>query len=102
MHQPVEFVNPDFPQHICKLRKSIYGLKHAPRAWFSKLTSKLLSLGFHGSILDSSLFIFSTVSASIYVLSYVNDIIVTASNLALIIDFTSSLRSDFPVKDLGM
>ncbi|KAF5470759.1 hypothetical protein F2P56_011250 [Juglans regia] len=102
MHQPIGFVNPDFPNYICKLRKSIYELKQAPRAWFSKLSSKLLSLGFHGSVFDSSLFIFSANSHSIYVLVYADDIIVTASSQSLITDFISSLRSDFPVKDLGV
>lgn len=101
MHQPVGFVNPNFPNHICKLRKSIHGLKLAPRAWFSKLTSKLLTLGFHGSISDPSLFILSTGSDSIYVLIYVDDIIIISSKSLLITEFISSLRSDFPVKDLG-
>jgi histone deacetylase 1/2 len=35
MRQPPGFVNPAFPNHVCKLDKSLYGLKQAPRAWYS-------------------------------------------------------------------
>lgn len=56
MQQPLGFVHPDFPHHVYKLKKSIYGLKQAPLAWFSKLSSKLLSLGFVASVSNFSLF----------------------------------------------
>ncbi|KAF5447193.1 hypothetical protein F2P56_032762, partial [Juglans regia] len=102
MHQPTGFVNPDYPHFICKLRKSLYGLKQAPRAWFAKLSSRLLDLGFHASASDSSLFILSHSSDSIYVLVYVDDIVVTASTTSLITDFILALRQSFPVKDLGV
>ncbi|GKV05181.1 hypothetical protein SLEP1_g17219 [Rubroshorea leprosula] len=45
MKQPAGFVDPRFPQHVCKLRKSIYGLKQAPRAWFLELKSFIISQG---------------------------------------------------------
>lgn len=103
MHQPpIGFVNPNYPHYICKLLKSIYRLKHDNRAWFSKLSFKPLSLGFLTSALDSSIFIFSANSHSNYVLIYVDDIIFTASNQSLIIDFISSFYSNFPIKDLGV
>ena len=101
MQQPPGFVNLDLPQHVCKLKKSIYGLKQAPRAWFSKLTDRLLHFGFIGSKSDSSLFIFRNNSDCVYVLIYVDDIVVTGSNPALITQFINALRSHFPVKDLG-
>ena len=58
MHQPLGYVHPDYPNHICKLQKALYGLKQAPRAWFSRLTSKLISLGFKACCSDTSLFIY--------------------------------------------
>lgn len=99
--QPPGFINPDHLIHVCKLRKSIYGLKQAPQAWFAKLTDKLLELGFHGSRSDSSLFILHTKSDCLYILIYVDDIIVTGSSSILISDFIASLSLYFPVKDLG-
>jgi hypothetical protein len=41
MKQPPGFEDPLFPHHICKLTKSLYGIKQAPRAWYSHLSSKL-------------------------------------------------------------
>lgn len=101
IRQPPGFVNPDFPTYVCKLKKSLYGLKQAPRGWFAKLSDQLFSLGFISSVSDSSLFILRTVSSTIYVLVYVDDIIVTCFDVSLIPDFISSLNSHFPVKDLG-
>ncbi|KAA8517361.1 hypothetical protein F0562_017633 [Nyssa sinensis] len=56
MTQPKGFEDPVHPQFVCKLHKSLYGLKQAPRAWFNHLSIALLSLGFHSSQVDPSLF----------------------------------------------
>lgn len=101
IHQLPWFVNPDCPNHVCKLKNIIYGLKQAPRTWFAKLTDRLLALGFQSSRLDSSLFVLHTSSNFIYVLIYMDDIIVTGSSSQLISHFISSLSIHFPVKDLG-
>jgi len=57
MSQPPGFSHPTLPHHVCKLHKSLYDLKQAPRAWFSRLSTKLCKLGFLSSKADSSLFI---------------------------------------------
>ena len=41
MTQSPGFIHPQFPYHVCKLQRSLYGLRQAPRAWFSRLTSQL-------------------------------------------------------------
>lgn len=102
MKQPPGFVHPDFPHHVCKLRKSIYGLKQASRAWFAKLCDRLLSLGFRCSPSNSSLFILRTDLGCLYILIYVDDILVTGSHSSLISNFINALRVSFPVKDLGL
>jgi hypothetical protein len=55
MKQPPEFVDSKFPSYHCKLDKALYGLKQAPRAWYSRLSDKLQSIGFHPSQADISL-----------------------------------------------
>uniref|UniRef100_A0A2N9EUK2 Reverse transcriptase Ty1/copia-type domain-containing protein n=1 Tax=Fagus sylvatica TaxID=28930 RepID=A0A2N9EUK2_FAGSY len=65
------------------------------------LSSRLLALGFHGSRSDSSLFIYNKDSIIMYVLIYVDDIILTGSHSAAIDDLLLSLKRDFAVKDLG-
>jgi hypothetical protein len=101
MSQPPGFKHPLYPNHVCKLQKALYGLKQAPRAWFSRLSTKLLELGFHGYRLDSSLFIYNSRSLTMYILIYVDDIIITSSQLVAIDDLLHSLTHDFDVKDLG-
>jgi hypothetical protein len=101
MAQPPGFCHPQLPHHVCHLRKALYGLKQAPRAWFSRLSNRLLALGFTGSKADSSLFIFRQGSVVIYFLIYVDDILVTGSNLAAVNSVIQQLNIDFAVKDLG-
>ena len=79
MRQPPGYEVKGKHQHVCKLEKSLYGLKQAPRAWFAKLSSKLQELGFQPSKADTSLFFYSKGRISIFVLIYVDDIIVASS-----------------------
>nr|GFD15217.1 hypothetical protein [Tanacetum cinerariifolium] len=50
------FVNLDLPTHVYKLKKALYGLKHAPRAWYDKLSRFLMSIGFSKGVVDPTLF----------------------------------------------
>uniref|UniRef100_A0A2N9G798 Reverse transcriptase Ty1/copia-type domain-containing protein n=1 Tax=Fagus sylvatica TaxID=28930 RepID=A0A2N9G798_FAGSY len=83
------------------LHKAIYGLKQAPRAWFSRLSQRLLALGFHGSKSDTSLFIHNSGTDLIFFLIYVDDIIVTGNNKHSIARLIQALQADFALKDLG-
>lgn len=68
MTQPPGYVNPDFPNHVCKLHKSLYGLKQASRTLYLELTKFLLSLGFQKSLADPSLFIYKHGNLTCYFL----------------------------------
>ncbi|CAL9010999.1 unnamed protein product [Prunus brigantina] len=84
MKQPQGFVDPTYPDFVYKLQKSLYGLKQAPRAWNAKFTGYLPTLGFTVSHSDPSLFIKKTSSDILILLFYVDDIILTGSNPALV------------------
>jgi histone deacetylase 1/2 len=86
---------------VCKLDKALYGLKQAPRAWYSRLSTKLISLGFKASKSDTSLFIYQKGGVSIYVLISVDDIIVTASSEDVVAALLRDLKKEFALKDLG-
>ena len=101
MAQPPGFKNVDFPHYVCKLHRSIYGLKQAPRAWFSKLSSCLSRLGFTPCKSDSSLFMKRTSSTVLYLLVYVDDILLIGSNDLVVQHLITDLSHHFSVKDLG-
>jgi len=101
MDQPPGFTHPQFPDHLCKLKRSLYGLKQAPRQWFSRLAAVLIDFGFVGSKADLSLFVHIDTSNIIYILIYVDDIIITGSNAAIITDIIQRLHKEFSITDLG-
>lgn len=101
MRQPRGFIHPQFPNHICHLRKAIYGLKQAPRAWFHRFSSFLLQQGFCCSKSDNSLFIYRHNTSIIYLLLYVDDIIITGNSTSTITKFISIISNHFAMKDLG-
>nr|KYP77143.1 Putative transposon Ty5-1 protein YCL074W [Cajanus cajan] len=101
MLQPPGFVDKRFPDHVCRLKKAIYGLKQAPRAWYTALRAFLLSLGFVNSTADASLFIYQKSGSTLYLLVYVDDIIVTGSSHIELSNLISTLAARFSLKDLG-
>ena len=80
MEQPQDFVNPTHPDYVCTLNKVIYGLKQAPRAWFHRFPNVLKDLGFIASLVVLSLFSFHIDVVHIFLLIFVDDILVTSKN----------------------
>jgi histone deacetylase 1/2 len=101
MKQPPGFESSATPNYICKLDKALYGLKQAPRAWYSRLSTKLHTLGFIPSKGDTSLFLYAKSGITVYILIYVDDIIVTSSSDQAISALLHNLSSEFALKDLG-
>ena len=101
MKQPPGFVDFALPSHVCRLHKSLYGLKQASRAWYTRLNDFLLSIGFRASKVDTSLFIFFVGTDMFYLLVYVDDILLTDSNSLLLKRLIQILSSEFKLRDLG-
>lgn len=87
---------------MCKLNKSLYGLKQALRAWFHCFTSQLLTYGFVASQVDSSLFVRNTHGSITYLLLYMDDIILTGNDNSYIDNLVSQLKTVFDMTDLGV
>ena len=102
MSQPPRFVDKDNPSYVCKLNKSIYGLKQAPRAWYHELKTFLLQFGFQNSYADTSLFVFHADSHTMYLLVYVDDLILIGENATKVNQFIAILAQRFSIKDLGL
>ncbi|WVZ64164.1 hypothetical protein U9M48_013727 [Paspalum notatum var. saurae] len=101
MRQPPGFEDKTLPNYVCKLDKALYGLKQAPRAWYARLSSKLIDIGFCPSKADTSLFYFNKNGITVFVLVYVDDIIVVSSIEQATSGLLKSLKQEFALKDLG-
>ncbi|CAM8952129.1 unnamed protein product [Rhodiola kirilowii] len=101
MAQPPGFLDQSHPSHVCLLQKALYGLKQAPRAWFTKLRLFLLDHGFVSCKSDTSLFIRRSGKLVLYILVYVDDLIITGSCSVAIFEFISLLNATFSLRDLG-
>lgn len=86
---------------VCRLRKSLYGLKQASRNWYQKFTSALLDLGFWSSKADHSLFLYKDSDTFISILIYVDDVIIVGNNHTKIQEIKKCLHDRFSIKDLG-
>ncbi|CAA7053596.1 unnamed protein product [Microthlaspi erraticum] len=86
---------------VCKLRKSLYGLKQAPQCWFEMLRGALLDYGFSQARTDYSMFSMRKNGSEIYVLVYVDDLIIGGNDSDGIKSFKAYLSECFHMKDLG-
>ncbi|PKU74614.1 Retrovirus-related Pol polyprotein from transposon TNT 1-94 [Dendrobium catenatum] len=101
MRQPRGFVDTQNPDHVCKLHKSIYGLRQSPRQWFHKHTSFLQTIGFEFSRAYPSMLILSKNTVRLFVLIYVDDILITGNDSNQIQMVLRHLQAAFKLKQLG-
>ncbi|KAG8484252.1 hypothetical protein CXB51_023902 [Gossypium anomalum] len=101
VEQPTGYVSEQHPHHVFHLKKALYGLKKAPRAWYGKVAQFMIFYGFRVSEADSSLFIKLESNAHLLVLLYVDDMIITGNNEAEISMLKNKLSVRFEIKNLG-
>ena len=83
------------------MKKSLYGLKHAPRTWYDRIDSFLSSLSFTKSKEDSNLYYKVEYGNLVMLLLYVDDLFVIGTD-GLIVDTKRKLATEYEMKDLGM
>ena len=67
-------------QKVCKLKKSLYGLKQSPRAWFGRFTKSMRAFGYRQSNLDHTLFLKKQHGKITTLIVYVDDMVVTGND----------------------
>ena len=88
-------------KQVCKLRKSLYGLKQSPRAWFDIFTSSMKAFGYQQSSSDHTLFIKHNEGKLTMLIIYVDDMIVIENDAIEKEALQTYLFREFEMKDLG-
>ncbi|GKB42988.1 retrovirus-related pol polyprotein from transposon TNT 1-94 [Tanacetum coccineum] len=99
--QPNGFVDPDFPNHVDRLKKIMCGLKQAPRAWYDNLSSFLLEDHFTKGIVDPTLFTRRHGDDILLVQIYVDDIIFGSTNQVFSNRFAMLMKDNFKMSMMG-
>ncbi|KAJ9672812.1 hypothetical protein PVL29_026160 [Vitis rotundifolia] len=101
MEQPPGFVAQGEYEKVCCLKKTLYGLKQSPRAWFGKFSKEIQEFGMNKSKKDHSIFYKKSAAGIILLVVYVDDIVITRNDHARISNLKVFMHSKFHTKDLG-
>jgi hypothetical protein len=106
MNQPDGFIDPERPDHVCKLNKGIYGLKQAARCWNNSINSYLLSHGYKKSTADPCVYIKTVKSRDgtvnfVIIAIYVDDMMFFSNNTQMLEKEKKAIAEKFQVEDLG-
>ncbi|KAM1356775.1 hypothetical protein ACFX2H_030666 [Malus domestica] len=102
MKQPPGFIERGKESMVCKLTKSIYGLKQASRQWYKKFDQVVNSFGFSENKIDNCIYMKQAKSDFIFVVLYVDDILLASSSVQLLKETKQMLSQSFDMKDLGV
>jgi len=86
---------------VCKLTKSIYGLKQASRQWYHKFHQVILSFDFEVNLVDDYMYHKFKGSTFIFLILYVDDILLATNDIGILHETKKFLSKNFEMKDLG-
>jgi hypothetical protein len=87
---------------VCKLRRSLYCLKQAPRQWYKKFDNFICSTGFTMCNADHCCYVKSFKNSYVILLLYIDDMLIAGVNMEDINKLKNQLSKQFPMKDLGI
>jgi len=101
MDQPVGFTKEGKEHMVCKLKRSIYGLKQASRQWYLKFNDTIVSFGFKENTVDRCIYLKVSGSKFIFLILYVDDILLATNDLGLLSETKRFLSNNFEMKDMS-
>ena len=101
MAQPKGFVMKGKERMGCCLKKSSYGLKQASRQWYLKFDSTIRKFGFQENVEDNCVYAKFTNGKYIFLVLYVDDILLASSDVNLLLEIKKFLSAKFDMKNLG-
>nr|GFB67865.1 retrotransposon protein, putative, Ty1-copia subclass [Tanacetum cinerariifolium] len=101
MEQPEGFVNPKYPNRVCKLKHSIYGLKQASRQWNKRFDDEIKKFGFIQNRDEPCVYQKASRSNITFPILYVDDILIMGNSIPMLQSVKTYLGKCFAMKDLG-
>nr|GEW33082.1 hypothetical protein [Tanacetum cinerariifolium] len=102
VEQPEGFKVPGKEDHVCRLKKLLYGLKQSPRQWYKRFDSFMIGHGYDRCSYDKYIYLRKFPDGSfLYLVLYVDDMLIAAPNKDQIKELKYQLRNEFDMKDLG-
>ena len=101
VEQPKGFQDPHFSNHVLRLKKAVYEMKQAPRAWYDRLTNYLLDRGFQRGYIDRTLFVKKDENYLLVAQVYVDDIVFRATVDARALKFFKEMKKEFEICMVG-
>ena len=95
VEQPKGFEDPHYPHHVFKLKRALYDLKQAPRAWYERLTNFFIEKGYERGGVDKTLFIIKDKCDIIIAQIYVDDIVFGSTFQSKLNDFVNQMKNEF-------
>ncbi|GJZ92242.1 retrotransposon protein, putative, ty1-copia subclass [Tanacetum coccineum] len=81
MEQPEGFINPKYPNRVCKLKRSIYGLKQASRPWNKRFDDEIKKFGFSQNVDEPCVYLKASGSNVTFLIVYVDDILIMGNSI---------------------
>nr|GFB98450.1 putative retrotransposon protein [Tanacetum cinerariifolium] len=100
MEQPEGFVNPKYPNHVSKIKRSIYGLKQASRQWNKRFDDEIKKFGFTQNRDEPCVYIKASGSNITFLILYVDDILIIRNSIPILQSVKTYLGKCFAMKDL--
>ncbi|GJZ17369.1 retrotransposon protein, putative, ty1-copia subclass [Tanacetum coccineum] len=101
MVQPEGFIDPKHPRKVCKLQRSIYGLKQASRSWNKRFDEEIKRFGFTQNLDEPSVYQKASGRNVTFLILYVDDIIIMGNHIPSLQSVKAYLGKCFAMKDLG-
>ena len=101
MEIPPGFTTAETEGKVLRLKKSLYGLKQSPRAWFDRFKRAILAMGYKQCNGDHTLFYLCSKNHITILAVYVDDIVITGDDTLKMVRLKENLRREFEIKDLG-
>ena len=102
VEQPQDYGKKGEEYKVYKLKKALYGIKQAPRAWYNRIEAYFVKEGFERCNCERTLFIKRGDGGKILIVSlYIDDLIFTGNDESMFVKFKNSMKLEFDMTDLG-